>query len=117
MDTIIKRFMSMIEEAYKVKFMKQLQRNPNMHFCDTFQWYLTRYATSTKKDRSNNRDSRKKEWTFGDGLKVLINQIQDACLYATFKGLPIDDVTAVNTAVGLILRTGLFATKYTEWTA
>ena len=59
-----------------------------MHFRDAFQWYLTRYATSTEKDRTDNRDSMKKEWTFDDGIEVLINQIEDACLYATFAGLP-----------------------------
>ena len=55
----------------------------------------------------------KKEWTLSNGLEVSINQIEDARLYATFTGSPINDVTAVNTAIGLILRTGLFATEYT----
>ena len=59
----------------------------------------------------------KKEWTFGDGLEVLINQIKDERLYATFTRSPINNVTTVDTAVGLILRTGLFANEYTEWTA
>ena len=59
----------------------------------------------------------KKEWTFAKGLEVLINKNEGARLYATFTGSPIDNVTAADTAVGLILRTGLFATEYTEWTA
>ena len=111
------RFMGLIDEPYKVEFRKQFQQNPNMHFRDAFQWYLTKYVTSTEKDRTDNRDSMKKEWTFGNGLEVLINQIEDARLYATFTGSPINDVTAVDTAVGLILRSGLFANEYTKWTA
>ena len=57
------------------------------------------------------------DWSFDNGVKTLINQINSGLNFASFTGAPISDNEPVDVALRIILKTGLFREAYASWHA
>ena len=75
-------------------------------------WFLERNGASNKTDQQKNRTKIEVDWNFNDGVEALINQVNTGLRYAAFTRYPISDPDAVNIAMHIVLKAGLFREAY-----
>ena len=54
-------------------------------------------------------------WALQDGWEHLQKQVDNIVIYAIFSGQPMPDSNIVDTAMTLVLTTGLFGMQYEQW--
>ena len=113
----VNRFSAHLNAATLQAFQAFYQQNPNMVFGRVFQWFLERYRQSNETDRFENRTRMEADWSFDNGVKTLINQINTRLMYATYTRNPMNDQETVNIAMQIVLKSGLFIEAYSTWHA
>jgi len=109
------RFVSLIEPAYTKDYTTSRLRNPNQQFREAFAYFVGKYGATNEGERADNKDRMKAAWTLQDGWERLEQQIEDSQLFALFAHHAITDHELVDTAIGVIGQTGLFANQYEQW--
>ena len=117
MSSLIDRFLSLIDLTYKSDFENHRISNPNITFRDCFHWFITQYGDTNELDREENKARMKKDWTLQDGWENLRRQIEEGQLFAQFAQSPMTDQDIVDTALIVIMKTGLFEPQYEQWKA
>ena len=109
------RFVSLIEPAYTKDYTTSRLRNPNQQFRECFAYFVLKYGATNETERADNKERMKATWTLQDGWERLEQQIEDSQLFALFAHHAITDHELVDTAIGVIGQTGLFANQYEQW--
>ena len=59
----------------------------------------------------------KADWNLHDGWQALQEQVEEGQLFAALTNAAISDVDAVDIAVSVLMKTGMFEHAYEEWHA
>ena len=109
------RFLSHLSAPILQAFQSFFTQNSNMVFGKVFQLFLEQYGQSNETERHENRTRMEVDWSFDEGVKTLINQINTSLRYATYTRNAMGDRETVDTAMRIVLRTGLFREAYATW--
>ena len=109
------RFVLLIEAAYTKDYTQSQLHNPTQQFRECFAYFVGKYGATNKTERADNKEHMKTSWTLQDGWEHLKQQIKDSQLFALFTHHAITDHELVDTAIGVIGQTGLFANQYEQW--
>ena len=106
------RFLSYLSAPMLQAFRNFYTQNSNVVFGRVFQWFLERYGQSNETERHENQTCMEADWSFDEGVKTLINQINTSLRYATYTRNAMSDRETVDTAILIVLRAGLFREAY-----
>ena len=111
-SALTNRFVSLIEAAYTKDYTQSRLRNPTQHFRECFAYFVGKYGATNETERADNKERMKTSWTLQDGWERLEQQIEDSQLFTLFAHHRITKHELVDTAIGVIGQTGLFANQY-----
>jgi hypothetical protein len=89
----------------------------NRRFGVTFQYFYDLVGDRDEREIGVNRDNMKQSWNTQQGFQFPKARYQDGANFAAFEKQPINANDVLNMLLAVILDTGLFQLKYTEWHA
>ena len=118
MDTsLVTHFLTLIPLHNKTEYQTRKLSNPNESFLQCVMWFTEKYGDTAEPEREDNRNRMKKTWQLHDGWLQLQQQIEEGQVFAAVIGQPIPDTDAVDMAITVLMKTGLFPAAYEEWHA
>ena len=109
------RFLSHLSAPILQAFQSFYTQNPNMVFGQVFQWFLERYGVSNETERHENCTCMEADWSFDEGVEILINQINMSLRYATYTQNAMGDRETADCAMRIVSRTIIFREAYATW--
>ena len=114
---LVHRFLSLLPPDKKKEYENRKLSNPNEAYIQCLAWFSSRYGDTSEPEREENRNRMKADWNLHDGWQALQEQVEEGQLFAALTNAAISDVDAVDIAISVLMKTGMFEHAYEEWHA